>query len=74
MTNLSLVFPQDATQMDLKRSTSGFSDWIYEDQGRTPSRAVVNTVMNLRCSMKIGEFHDWLSNPHILKNGTAQWS
>jgi hypothetical protein len=42
--------------------------------GRIPSHALVNTVMNIRCSMEIGEFHDRLSNSHVLKNGSAQWS
>jgi hypothetical protein len=71
---LSFAVPSNATQIDLKRNVSEFSHWIYMDQGRNPSRALVNTVMNLCCSVKIGEYHYWLNNSHIVKNGSVQWS
>jgi hypothetical protein len=74
MTRISFDFSCDATQIYLKIRISESSDWIYMEQNRTPSQAFVNTPMNLRCSIKIGEFHDRLSDSHVLKNGSAQWS
>ena len=35
-------------------------DWIELAQYRDRWRALVNTVMNLRISIKCGEFLDWL--------------
>jgi hypothetical protein len=38
----------------------GNMDWIELAQDRDRCRALINAVMNIRCSIKCGEFLDWL--------------
>jgi len=42
-------------------------DWIDVVKDRDSWRAFVYTVMNLRSSMKCGEFLDWLRTDYFLK-------
>jgi len=44
--------------MDLQGVGSGSMDWGDLAQDRDRWRAVVNTIMNLRCSIKCGELLD----------------
>jgi len=44
--------------MDLQEIGCGFMDWIEQAQDMNRWRALVNAVMNLRVSIKCGEFLD----------------
>ena len=51
---------EDYTKMDLQEEACEGVDWIDVAQDRDTWRALVNAVMNLRVSIKCGEFLDWL--------------
>jgi len=44
--------------MDLQKVGCGAKEWIELAQGRDRRLALVNAVMNLRASIKCGEFLD----------------
>jgi hypothetical protein len=46
-------------------------DWIDLAQDRNQWRALVNTVMNLRGSIKCWEVLEWLYNRQLLKKGSV---
>jgi hypothetical protein len=46
-------------------------DWINLAQDRDQLRALVNTVMNLRGSVKCWEVLEWLHNWQLLKKGSV---
>jgi hypothetical protein len=48
-------------------------DWIDMAQDRDQWRALVNTVMNLRGSIKCWEVLEYLHNWQLLKKGSAPW-
>ena len=48
----------DNVKMDLQEIGRGFGDWMELAQDRDRCRALVRTVMNLRGSVKCGEFLD----------------
>ena len=47
---------EDNIKMDLQELGCGGTDWIDVAQDRDMWRALVNVVMNRRCSIKCGEF------------------
>jgi hypothetical protein len=49
-------------------------EWIDLAQNMDRWRVLVNAVMNLRGSIKCGEFLDWLRNGQLLKKDCAAWS
>jgi hypothetical protein len=50
---------EDNIKMDLEEVGVGRGDWIESAQDRERRRALVSTVMNLRGSVKCGEFLHW---------------
>jgi hypothetical protein len=52
--------------MDLQEMGWEGVDWIYMAQDRDRWRALVNAVMNLRISIKGGEFLDLLASQDVL--------
>jgi hypothetical protein len=58
--------------MDLKGLGWGGTDWIDLAQDMDQWRALVNTVMNLRVSLKCWEFSEWPQNWQLLRKGLAQ--
>jgi hypothetical protein len=48
-------------------------DWIHLAQDRDKWR-LVNTVMNLKSSIKGGEFLAWVGNYQLFKKSSALWS
>jgi hypothetical protein len=46
-------------------------DWIDVAQDRDKRKDLVNTVMNLRGSIKCWEFLEWLHSWRLLKKGPA---
>jgi hypothetical protein len=59
--------------MYLKDTGCESADLIPRAQGRNKQRELVNTVMNLRGSIKCGEF-EWLSNYRLLKQDSVLWN
>jgi hypothetical protein len=53
---------EDNIRMDLREIGRGGMDWIDLAQDRDQWRALVNTVMNLRVSIKCWEILEWLRN------------
>jgi hypothetical protein len=61
----------DNIKMDLRETGWDGVDWIDMAQDRDQWRALVNTVMNLRGSIKCWEFLEWLHNWQLLKKASA---
>jgi len=55
--------------MDLQEVRCGGLDWIELALDWDRWRALVSTVMNLRGSIKCGEFLDWLQNQLASQEG-----
>jgi hypothetical protein len=58
---------EDNIRMNLRQTGWGGVDWIYLAQNRDKWRAVVNTVMKLKGTIKGGEFLHKLSDYWLLK-------
>jgi hypothetical protein len=61
----------DNIKIDLREIEWDGMDWIYMAQDRDQWRALVNTVMNLRVSLKCWQIVEWLHNWQLLKKGSA---
>jgi hypothetical protein len=60
--------------MDLTKIGLEDVDWMHLVQDRDQRRAIVNTVMNLRGSIKQGESLEQLCDYYLLKKDSAPWS
>jgi hypothetical protein len=61
-------------EMDHSQIGQGGINWIHLSQDRNQWQALVNTVMNLRGSIKFLEVPEWLSNWQFLKKDSSPWS
>jgi hypothetical protein len=56
--------------MDLREIECDGVDWIYMTQDRDQWKALVNTVLNIRISIKCWEVLEGLHNWRLLKKGS----
>jgi hypothetical protein len=65
---------EDNIKMDLVEPGWCCMGWIYLVQDRDQWRALLNTGMNLSCSIKYWEILEQLSDWWLLKKDSAPWS
>jgi hypothetical protein len=65
---------EEDIKMDLREIRWAGIDWICMAQDKDRWRALVNTVMKLRGSVKCWEILEQLRNWRLLKKGSAPWS
>ena len=61
---------EDNIKMDVQEVGKWGKDWIELAQDRDSWWALVNALMNLRVSIKCGEFLDWLRTGWLLKKNS----
>jgi hypothetical protein len=61
----------DSIEMDLREIGWDGMDWTDVAQDRDQWRALVNTVMKLRGTVKCWEVPEWLHNWQLLRKGSA---
>jgi hypothetical protein len=64
----------DNVKMDLQEVGCRGKDWINLAQDRDRWQTLVNEVMNLRGSIKYGEFLAWLKIHSLLEKDSPPWS